>query len=260
MKQTLATVAAAAAGALAVLVGVHGLLDRYIPAWFAVLFCSAAGIIAFFFERQRARKQERLERGSKGQAFEHSLQSLGSKVSKHLVVLTATLQKFQRSYHSVAQVDGPPDMWIEKLQSVAMPTLYSADDLGTDFAERVYSSGGTTSAEGFYSRLPHQWREAVNLDEFTRFHEHRSQLVQLANHWAYTYRNDKKRYAKLMAVFAEPSTASVMAQVTYLEVALAERLGNHDPVTYRVPWFDLFYGAHRKCLSSHKPSKAKTPG
>ena len=255
MKQALVTVAGTATGALAVLVGVHVLLDLYIPAWFAVLFCSVAALIAFFFERQRAKQQKRLERSAGGQTFEHSLQALRSKVSKHLIVLTSTLQKFQQRYNSVAQVPGPPDMWIEKLQNVEIPTLHSADELGTDFAERVYSSGGKTSAEGFYSRLPHQWREVVSLDEFTKFHEHRSQLVQLANHWAYTYRNDKKRYAKLLAVFAEPSTVSVIAQVTYLEVALAERLGNHDPVTYQVPWFSLFYRVHRKFLPTHKPSR-----
>jgi len=251
MRQALVTVGVTATGALAVLVGVHELFDRYIPAWFAVLFCSAAGIVAFFYERQRVKKQERLGRSSKEHTFEHGLEALPSKVSKHLIVLTNTLQKFQQQYASVARVDGPPDMWIEKLQKVAIPTLYSADELGTDFAERVYSPGGKTSAEGFYSRLPDQWKAVVSLDEFIKFHEHRGQLVRLANQWAYNCGSDKRRYAKLLAAFAEPSTASVMAQVTYLEVALAERLGNHDPVTHQVPWFKLFYSVHRKSFPTH---------
>ncbi|NJD09220.1 MAG: hypothetical protein FIB01_01865 [Gemmatimonadetes bacterium] len=246
MKQIIVTVAAAMAGALAVLLVTREFLAVTIPTWFVILVCGAAALTALGCECWRARARTRFEESSRGMVFDHSLDSLRAKVGKHAVALGDALQRFQERYGVVAQLDGLPEQWVARLQGVEIPTLYAADQLGTDFAGRIYSAGGKTSAEGFYQRLPGAWQGVVSLDEFARFHEHRAQLIQLANQWAHAWSKDRNRYARLVEVFAEPATAALIAQLTYLEVALAERLGSHDPVSYQVPWFKLFYKACRK--------------
>jgi hypothetical protein len=150
-----------------------------------------------------------------------------------------TLQYNFREQHGI----NPPDRWFKGIVPAAVfPTAYARDAELQQFAEVVYGATNNTSPEGFYAQCGGVC-SGLTLEQFKDFHNARRMIRQLLDNFAEGLKPGSVEYvAATQRMAAKESNKQTIKVYTYLEVALATRLGNvvTDDAWYRwvSDWFN----------------------
>lgn len=161
--------------------------------------------------------------------FEEELLEFSERLE--LIVLT-----IDRLYAAHAKGEDPP--WRDHAGSfnTVFPSGGNRDPRLLAFALAVYPK--TSEHTDLYRRSPLA-EGVLKKREFWRFHRARRALTRDVQHWAIQTVGDSKarRYAE--ARLGLSSTRRVLKVVAYLEVALADALGNDDPTQREnLAWYD----------------------
>lgn len=144
--------------------------------------------------------------------FHEDVRQLG----RHIGTFTETLYQL---YYTFAHEEGyQQHVWWKALDAGQGARL-------EEFAERIYSPDGDTSASGFYNRS-NIAGGSVGEQEFEEFHRARAEITSFLSRWYPRLKRDSRAREQALERLARYTNARTFTALEVLEDALSEALSN----------------------------------